>query len=243
MLSRSTRSRRSTAAVAVLADGGAHGLGAVVATGGQRHRGGDGGRPEHARGRDGASHGASWLSKEPPRPPGASFRHASCAFWNFGSSGSNPRPFDPDLRAAVLVERRVGHVDAVLAHAARLRERRLLELLLLLRRHLRRLHRLEVLAARLVGGVDLRRRGALGHHQADAPLVRIGVGHVDAVLAHALRERERGVASLLLPAVRTAAGVVLATSGDRKGGHGQQRGGERSEWDVGSHGSNGAAAP
>ena len=69
------------------------------------------------------------------------------------------------------------------------------------------------------------RRDALGRRRAGCRAGPARVGHVDPVLAHALRELERGVLQLFCSrSGRRRRRRVLAAGGERERGHGQQRG-------------------
>src|SRR4029450_13534769 len=110
---------------------------------------------------------------------------------------------------------RVGHIDAVLAHAPGEGERCVLHRRLLLFRELR-LGRLEQRLASLLRRVGL---GLVpGVYGQPDPAARTRVGHVDAVLAHALDEGERRVLRVLARRpLGTVAAAVVAPARTAKG--------------------------
>jgi hypothetical protein len=130
--------------------------------------------------------------------------------------------------AAALPEGRIRHVDALLAHAACELERPVLELLLLLRGQLGRADPLEDLPAGLFRPVHRRLVGSKVRpcDLDPAALARLGVGHVHAVLAHALREVEHCLARLgaLVAGARGGIGIAAAAGAQGKRGCGERQG-------------------
>ena len=194
MFSRSTRSVRSTAAVARAGPAPPP----RRAPRRRRRRRAAGGRRPRATAPPASAplhHFSSSPAVDLPGPIG-DFSHAFCAAWNLADSGFRPLPSRicaPPFSSNV----GSGNVDAVLAHAARVGQRRLLELLLLLVGHLGRLD-----LPRGTSRTPSRRRASapgsagLAHPLRHPPALELRVGHVDAVLAHAAGEVEHRLAVL-----------------------------------------------
>jgi hypothetical protein len=130
-----------------------------------------------------------------------------------------------DAHPAVAVDLRVRHVVALVAHALGHGHHLVLALGLLLGGQLLGLGHgvLDDRLAGLVGRLELLGRpGAtrltLGHHLGDtAVALELGVGHVDAVVPHALGVLEHGVLELLGAGPAAAAPVVGFLIGGRRG--------------------------
>jgi hypothetical protein len=130
----------------------------------------------------------------------------------------------PDLHPAVLAELGVGHVDAVVAHALGELEQALLHLGLLLGVELDRAHavledrlalrlrRLELLRLGVHSGATL---SLVDEDAAAAVLADLRVGHVDAVVAHALGEVEQRLLAVFRCRLGPA-GVVVCRVGRRR---------------------------
>jgi hypothetical protein len=141
---------------------------------------------------------------------------------------------EPHRDAAALAKGRVGHVDPVLAHAARVLEGALAELALLLLGQLRRLDILQVLLALLLSALERRGGASFGRDHPDSALTGGRVGHVHPVPPHALGVLEGGLASLRPAVAGSVAAVVATARGQCQGGGGDRQGEE--EDSLGSHG-------